>query len=147
APGTNAGSDELHARGKELAQACDLQRGANEAAQTGARRQEGEPFNLFGGRSFTTNLGKGSFVHARQDRHSEHERNIASGLEGGLFGSLLSCAHHVRTPSGMNGEHLHVEPDGGGDSLRNGVWNVVELEVEEDRTRERADLADDVRTG
>src|SRR5581483_10012434 len=94
----------------------------------------------------SADFGEVLAVHAREHGDTEHERRLAAEFGGGAAGGILGGAHHFRAAAGVDGEHLHVEADGGGDGLGDGVGDVVELEVEEDGGAGGADAADDVGT-
>ena len=56
-------------------------------------------------------------------------------------------AHHFATAAGVDGEHLHVEPDSGHDRLGDGIRDVVKFQVEKYARARRANFFHDVRPG
>ena len=64
-----------------------------------------------------------------------------------LLSGFLGGLHHGEPAAGVDGKHLDIEAHGGRDGFGHRVRDVVELEVEKDRTAGGADAADDVRAG
>jgi hypothetical protein len=86
-------------------------------------------------------LSESCIVHAGE--HGDAEQALPIFLIAGCF---ASGAHHGHAAGGVQREQLHaVELRSRGYAMRDGVWDVVEFQVEEDTKTKARELFDDSR--
>ena len=78
-----------------------------------------------------TDLGDGVAVQAGEDRDAENERRIAPEPRGGFPRGFFGGAHHFGTATGMDGEHLDIELNGG--SAQALLAELAQLPIEIER--------------
>lgn len=123
----------------------EFERGAHQAADAGPRGKGGQPFDMrldVGGKP---KFSEGCGIEARQNRDGKDEgRGLVEALSGFARGRLRRLEHRAAT-AGVHGEHLHVEVNGGGDRLGDGIRDVVEFQIKEDGGAERANSPHNIR--
>jgi hypothetical protein len=135
--GADAGDDE--GRGRiTLAEGGEFFCAGHEAgdARLGGGFCEAE--DLVFGRVVDANGGELELIHAGEDGDGEQLGRVGAGGSG--FGGGFE---HGGSTGGVDGEELRAEGGDGANGSRDGVGDVVELEVEEDGEVAAAELADD----
>ena len=127
AGGTDAGGDELDVGGKLFAEHGDFERGADEAAEAGVDRELTEAGDLDFRGGGDADFAEAEGVHRGEDGDAEEEKVGLGLLLGGAGGG-----HHFASAAGVEREHADGQRGEGFDGFGDGVWDVVELEVEED---------------
>ena len=76
-----------------------------------------------------------------------NQRRRPAGFQRRLPRRSLRRPHHLQTPAGVNGQHLHTQPCRRRHGLRHGVWDVVKLQIQKHGRPSAADPAHDLRPG
>ena len=132
----NARGDKLYFRRQQLSQRGDFLGGTHKPLEPGGNGELGKMLHLFAGGFLDAQFGEVAFVHAGEDGNAKDERSVFAG-------SFFCGAEHGGAAAGVDGEHLDIEPSGGGDGFGDGVGDVVKFEVEKDAGAEVANAADD----
>ena len=82
-------------------------------------------------------------VHAGEHRDRDDEGGLRARAGRGISRGVARGLHHVCAARCVDVDHPHAERRGRGNRLRNGVGNVVELEIEEDAVSLVDEGADD----
>jgi len=134
---TDAGDDEGRG-GKAVAQAGGFFRAGNEAVDARSGGGVGEAQDLVFRGVVDADGGELELIHAGEDGDGEELGRVGHG--GGGFSSGFE---HGGATGGVDGEELGAEGGDGADGARNGVGDVVELEVEEDGVAAMAEFPDE----
>lgn len=122
AGGADAGGDELSFGGKDGPEGGDFFRRTHKAFESGGGGEGGEELDLLGRIFLNANFGEVGFVHTRENGDAEDEWGVFGVISGSLGG-----AEHFGAATGVDGEHLHIEPRGTGDGFGDGVGDIVKF--------------------
>ena len=123
----NAWGDQQGLRAQPLAEGSDFPSGADQAGDAGAEGEVGQPEDLIAWRCGDADLGERCVIHAGQDSDGQ-QLGVAPLLPGGG----RSGFEHSSATGGVDGEQAGSGGGNGADRARDGVGDIVKLEVQED---------------
>lgn len=125
--GAHAADEDDEIRATGIANGTNFVNGGNGAIETSVFGKQGEFDGADGGRTLVSDPSHFLGIHAGKNSDAEKSWPV-SLVTGGFTGG----AHHGQAAGSVDGDEAELgKGDGGTNSAGDGVWNVVEFEVEE----------------